>query len=146
MLLSQAERTRLGVFALGRLRVRIAREAPQSAEAALLKSYLEVAARVPLQPAQAMARMLKDAGRQMGAITGQLRTAMDLAASASVAGLTDYVRQELRRPVPLRLAGTLATLRANVSLRYRPWPHRSPVGRRGGTRRMAGALHSRKMP
>jgi uncharacterized membrane protein YccC len=151
MLLSQAERTRLGVFALGRLRVRTAREAPGSAESALLDRYLEVASRVlhsigeallAAQPAEsaraeleelqslaeelrarspeeasAMAGMLKDARLQMDAVTGQLRSALDLAASATAAGLAAFARQEVRRPWHLRLGGTLATLRANLSLR-----------------------------
>lgn len=151
MLLSQAERTRLDVFALGRLRVRIAREAPDSAEKALLDRYLEIASRVlhsigeallAAQPADsaraqleelqslaedwrarspeeasAIAGMLKDARLQMDAVTGQLRSALDLAASATVAGLAAFARQEVRRPWRLRLGGTLATLRANLSLR-----------------------------
>ena len=143
MLLSQAERARLGLFALGRLRVRIAREAPASAAAGLLERYLEVAARVlqsigdalvapqPSQSAraqldelQALAEQLRaaeaplpDARLQMDAITGQLRSALELTASTTVAGLAAFVRQEVRRPWRLRLAGTLATLRANLSLR-----------------------------
>lgn len=143
MLLSQAERTRLGLFALGRLRARIAREAPSSAESALLDRYLEIAARVlqaigdallAAQPAesgraeleelQALAEelrasgaTLRDARRQMDAVTGQLRSALELAASATAAGLAAFARQEVRRPWYLRLGGTLATLRANLSLR-----------------------------
>ena len=143
MLLSQAERTRLGLFALGRLRVRSAREAPDSPETALLDGYLKIASRVlqsigdtllAAQPAesvrpqldelQARAERLRTAGAawqdartQMDAVAGQLRSAFDLAAHATVAGLTAFARQEVHRPWHLRLGGTLATLRANLSLR-----------------------------
>jgi len=143
MLLSQAERTRLGLFALSRLRVRIAREAHGNAAATLLERYLEIAARVlhsiadalvaakaadsvraDLDELQALAEQLRpaaaalqDARLQMDAVTGQLRTARDLAISATVAGLTAFARQEVHQPWRLRLGGTLATLRANLSLR-----------------------------
>lgn len=151
MLLSQAERTRLGVVALGRLRVRIAREAPGSAESAILDYFLDTASRVlqaiggallAAQPAEsaraaleelqslaeelrarspqeasAIAGMLKDSRLEMDAITGQLRSALDLAASATAAGLAAFARQEVHRPWRLRLGGTIATLRANLSLR-----------------------------
>ena len=46
MILSQAERTRLGLFALMRVRSRAAREIPETAERALLDRYLEIAAHV----------------------------------------------------------------------------------------------------
>ena len=144
MLLSQAERTRLGIFALGRLGVRIAREYPGSPESALVNRYLEIASRVlgsiaeallsprpvdasprsQLGDLQAIAEQLRAAGPpfqdtrlQMDAVNGQLRSAFDLAAFATVAGLTAFARQEIRRPWHLRLGGTLATLRANLSLR-----------------------------
>ena len=154
MLLSQAERTRLGIFALGRLRVRIAREAPDSAEAALLERYLEIASRVlqsiggalvaaqpvesvraQLDEQQALAEQLRaaaapvqDARLQMDAVTGQLRSALDLAVSATVAGLAAFARQEVRRPWRLRLGGTLATLRANLSLRSAACRHAIRLG------------------
>jgi len=143
MLLSQAERTRLGLFALGRLRVRIAREARNSPETAALERYLKIAARVlqsiadallaarpvesvraQLDELQAIAEQLRaaaaplqDARLQMDSVNGQLRSAFDLAAHATVAGLAAFARQEVHRPWYLRLGGTLATLRANLSLR-----------------------------
>lgn len=150
-LLSQAERARLALFALGRLRVRVAREASCTAESSLLDRYLAIASRVlqsigeallATQPAeggaaqleelqalaeemrarcpaasQPTAAMLQDARLQMDALTGQLRSALDLAASATAAGLTAFARREVRKPWRLRLGGTLATLRANLSLR-----------------------------
>jgi uncharacterized membrane protein YccC len=146
MLLSQAERTRLCLFTLARLRGRIARDAPDSAETALLAHYLEIASRVlrsigeallntqpgesvraQLDELQALAEQLRAAGApfetvrdarlQMDALNGQLRSAFDVAAHATVPGLTEFARQEVRRPWYLRLGGTLATLRANLSLR-----------------------------
>jgi uncharacterized membrane protein YccC len=60
---------------------------------------------------------MQDARLRMDAVTGQLRSAVELAAHATVAGLADFARQEVRRPWHLRLGGTLATLRANLSLR-----------------------------
>jgi uncharacterized membrane protein YccC len=143
MLLSQAERTRLGLFALDGLRVRMAREASHSPETALLDRYLACASRVlqsigdalvAAQPAksgraeldelQAIAEQLRAAGApfqdarlQMDALNGQLRSAFEVAAHATVAGLAAFARQEVQRPWRLRLSGTLATLRANLSLR-----------------------------
>lgn len=143
MLLSQAERTRLGLFALGRMRVRIARETPGSPESALVERYLEIAShvlqsvadaliaahpvdspRAQLDELQSLAEHLRatavqwqDARLQMDAVNGQLRSALDLAASATVAGLAAFARQEIHRPWHLRLGGTMATLRANLSLR-----------------------------
>jgi hypothetical protein len=95
-LLNQAERTRLALFALRRLRVRIAREAPHGAETTLVERYLEIASRVlasigealvAAQPAEsvraqldelqalaerlrATAAQLQDARYQMDAING----------------------------------------------------------------------------
>lgn len=149
VLLSQAERTRLVLFALGRLRVRIAREAAGCSESALLDRYLEIAARAlqsigeALLAAEPMAgvaaqldamaalaeelrarcpeasepatAMLQDARSQMDALTGQLRSAFDMASSATAAGLVAFARREESTPWRLRLGGTLATLRANLS-------------------------------
>jgi uncharacterized membrane protein YccC len=60
--------------------------------------------------------MVRDARSQMDALTGQLRSAMDLAASATPAGIEAFERREAAKPWTLRLRGTLATLRANLSL------------------------------
>ncbi len=62
------------------------------------------------------AAMVLDARFQMDALAGQLRSALDLAASATPAGLVAFERSESRRPWRLRLSGTMATLRANLSL------------------------------
>ena len=63
-----------------------------------------------------LSAMLHDARFQMGALGGQLRAAIDLAAYATPAGIRAFERREARRPWTLRLSGTLATLRANLSL------------------------------
>ena len=150
-LLSQAERNRLALFALLRLRVRIAREVPESQANRLLDDYLQSAAKVleaigselltperktPAEQERAIMRsiaeqlraqcadggpalagMLVDARVQVDALNGQFRSAWDLAAHATPSGMADFARDEVRRPWHLRLSGTLATLRANLSLR-----------------------------
>jgi len=60
--------------------------------------------------------MKGDARFQMDALLGQLRSAVDLAAHATMQGLAVYERREATKPWRLRLAGALATLRANLSL------------------------------
>jgi uncharacterized membrane protein YccC len=64
----------------------------------------------------AMAALQRDARLQMDALAGQLRAALDLAVHATPAGLVAFQRGEARQPWSLRLGGTLATLRANLSL------------------------------
>ncbi len=67
-------------------------------------------------PAQQIAELRNEARFQTDALTGQLRAAVDLAASATPAGLAAYEQRESERPWSLRLGGTLATLRANLHL------------------------------
>jgi uncharacterized membrane protein YccC len=67
-------------------------------------------------PAPQIAALRNEARFQTDALTGQLRAAVDLAASATPAGLAAYERREAKRPWSLRLGGTLATLRANLHL------------------------------
>ncbi|HXI41450.1 MAG TPA: FUSC family protein [Bryobacteraceae bacterium] len=64
-----------------------------------------------------MAALQSDARLQMDALAGQLRAALDLAAHATPTGVVAFRRSEARQPWGLRLGGTLATLRANLSLR-----------------------------
>ena len=162
-LLSQAERTRLSLMLLGRLRARIEREVPASREGAILSRYLEICSRVlgsignslvgteplrvlpeDLQEVATIAEELreqetrppegtvppleipvwkKDARSQMDALTGQIRSAIDLVASASPAGLEAFEQREARMPWTLRFTGTLATLRANLHLRSAAFRH-----------------------
>jgi uncharacterized membrane protein YccC len=67
-------------------------------------------------PAPQIAALRNEARFQTDALTGQLRAAVDLAASATPAGLATYEQREAKRPWSLRLSGTLATLRANLHL------------------------------
>ena len=156
-LLSQAERARLSLFALARLRVRIERDGGGGRGHELFDRYLEICAgllravggallsgeRVPevsasLEELQALAERLRiespdeswpaastlhDARLQMDALTGQLRSAVELAAHATPAGLLAFARREAGKPWRFRLGGTLATLRANLSLHSAAFRH-----------------------
>ncbi len=154
-LLSQAERMRIGLLALGRLRIRIAREgSPQSSAldryfdvcAGLLRSIGE-ALELGQSPRQdphairelqdlseefrrggsqrtpAASALILDARSQMDALLGQLRSALDLAAHATPQGSEEFERAEAKRPWKLRLAGPLATLKANLHLRSTAFRH-----------------------
>src|SRR5205807_487733 len=63
-----------------------------------------------------VAAMVLDAGHQMEALAGQLRAAVDLAAYATPKGVEAFERREATQPWRLRLQGSLATLRANLTL------------------------------
>lgn len=65
----------------------------------------------------------RDAQRQLDALCGQLRAALELAAHATERGLTAYARSQSARPRKLRLGGALATLRANLSPRSAAFRH-----------------------
>ncbi|HET9318643.1 MAG TPA: FUSC family protein, partial [Bryobacteraceae bacterium] len=150
LLLSQAERTRLSLLAMARLRTRIQREDPANPAIEILDRFLQLSSRalrsigdslVAGQPAAApdslqqlqtlaeslrepaaappspLSAMLRDARFQMDALAGQLRSAIDLAAYATPAGIRAFERREARRPWTLRLGSTWATLRANLSLK-----------------------------
>ncbi len=150
LMLSQAERMRLSLMTLARLRVRLQRDAPDHVAIGLLNRYLrtvsgmltgvagslraaEPAVAVPelLHGLQQCAEQMRAASRdeppatsaimldarfQMDALAGQLRATVDLAAYATPEGLEAYARREASKPWTLRLAGTLATLRANINL------------------------------
>jgi uncharacterized membrane protein YccC len=57
-----------------------------------------------------------DARWQLDAITGQLASAVELAAHSSQSGTREFDRRERARPWSLRLAGVFAVLRANLTL------------------------------
>lgn len=150
LLLSQAERMRLSLLALMRVRDRLHREDSAGPAVVLLDEYFGVCAKalaavgdslqagapastfpeslhglqelaedlrgLHLEPGSLVAAMVRDARFQMDALAGQLRTAIDLAAYATPAGISAFQRREDRQPWSLRLSGTLATLRANLSL------------------------------
>ncbi|MBS1872250.1 MAG: FUSC family protein [Acidobacteria bacterium] len=154
-LLSQAERLRLSLLMLGRLRVRIRREreddclpldrffeisvevlhaigaaleagermAPmteQLDEARRLTNQMRLASPKGADP---VAAMMADARRQMDAIAGQLRSAVDLASHSVPEGLDEFAWRESRQPWRLRLAGTVATLRANLAVESAAFRH-----------------------
>lgn len=61
--------------------------------------------------------LISDARFQMDALAGQFRSAVDLAAHSTAAGLEAFEQHEASQPWILRLSGTMATLRANLSLK-----------------------------
>lgn len=63
-----------------------------------------------------MKAVIRDARHQMAALTGQLRSALELTASATPEGLEAFDRREGKQPWRLRLMGTFAILWANLSL------------------------------
>ncbi|MEO8595761.1 MAG: FUSC family protein [Candidatus Solibacter sp.] len=150
-LFSQAERMRLALLVLGRLHVRIRREAGADDQAKQLERALELTARVlhsisraleegvkgdphteclaelrqiaehvratcVENPTPALGGTLADARWQLDALTGQLASAVDLAAHTSKAGVQEFDRREAAQPWSLRLAGVVAVLGANLTL------------------------------
>ncbi len=153
-MLSQAERMRLGLLVLARLRTRIAREDAADVAVPLLDRFFELAAGlldalavelVTGAPAAASASLdgmraigarlrgcaggtVRDARRQVDALAGQFDAAIHLAGDALPAGATRFERVEAARSWKLRLQGTLATLRANLSLRSAACRHAIRLG------------------
>lgn len=151
-LLSQAERIRLAILTLVRLRVRIGRDPHTEQETAILGRSLETAGRLLAaigesllerasisegvdqlralsealrRPAGAenLAGMLRDARRQLDALAGQLASAWDLAAHTTTAGSMQFERRERAQPRALRIGATLEILRANLNLRSAVFRH-----------------------
>jgi uncharacterized membrane protein YccC len=157
LLLSQAERLRLGLMLLGRVRIRFERDDSGDAASGVLDRYFEICSRTLNSIGDALgtgqpttvesedltglamlaermraedsagqpvlAAMGRDARFQMDAIVGQLRSAMELSGSTTAQGFTAFEQREARRPWHLRLAGTLATLRANLSVQSTAFRH-----------------------
>ncbi|HUS08082.1 MAG TPA: FUSC family protein [Bryobacteraceae bacterium] len=150
-LLKQAERMRLTLVTLARVRRRLRRDSPDRPEnaafdacfrlsssmlAAIGQSLLDKGRAAPatgsLQELEKLAEqlrntnaetlsafttaMLLEARFQIDALAGQLRSAFDLAGRATPAGRTGFEHREARQPWYLRLRGSMATLRANLSL------------------------------
>ena len=149
-LLSQAERIRLSLLTIARLRTRLQREPGTGDDTAVIDNYRRAAARVMLEIGQCLlaggsatidpdslnqvsrladvysdgpeertknnSALIADLQFQMAALSGQLRAATHLAAYSTPAGRAVFERREAETPWTLRLAGTLATLRANLSL------------------------------
>jgi uncharacterized membrane protein YccC len=143
-LLSQAERMRLALLVLSRVRTRIAREDPASCPVATIDRFFTIAGDVLRGLAAALARntppedspalvdethaiveslracpgeMARDARRQIDALAGQFRAAFDLVEHATPAGELRFERGETARSWPLRLQSGAAILRANLTLR-----------------------------
>ena len=71
----------------------------------------------------ALAAMRADARRQLDALTGQLASAVELAAHTSPTGMREFERREAAQPWSLRLAGVFAVLRANLTLESAAFRH-----------------------
>jgi uncharacterized membrane protein YccC len=137
-LLSQAERIRLALLALSGLRARITEATPEIGRALTLASEIltavaaslasaapaKVPAECPVQLQELSEQLRKrdvhpavrDARFQIEALSGQLRSALDLSSHVTRAGEIEFERREARQPWKLRLAGTVALLRANMQL------------------------------
>jgi uncharacterized membrane protein YccC len=141
-LLSQAERIRLSLLALGRLRIRIGRESGSEAQAFVLDQSLTAASqalaaigasietgnrgapeRIDVHQLGDAAEELRasarptahDARWQLDALAGQIRSASDLAFHTTPAGSAIFAAHESSSPWALRLTGAMAKVRANLS-------------------------------
>ena len=124
MLLSQAERIRLSILALTRIRIRLAREGAAE-ETGNIDGALANTATVLGEVGDAIASgtrggetgvRLPGGDPLLDALAGQLRSAVELAGHATSAGVLEFARREGQQPWTLRLTGVWATLRANLSL------------------------------
>lgn len=144
-LLSQAERIRLSLLALARLRKRIGADGQEVNRALTLASQLLAAIGASLESATPAAAptgcaaelrelgeqlrtrdsvpMWRDARWQIEALAGQLRSALDLAAHITPAGAVEFERREAEQPWRLRLASVVAVLRANLHFRSAAFRH-----------------------
>jgi uncharacterized membrane protein YccC len=77
----------------------------------------------PLPASPALSAMRADARWQLDALIGQLASALELAAHASLAGAREFEVREAAQPWNLRLAGIFAVLRANISLESAAFRH-----------------------
>jgi uncharacterized membrane protein YccC len=125
-LFGQAERIRLSLLVLWRLRNRLARDPAGASEAALLDQSLETAAstlkcigvalenRETFRLSPVFPRVSGDARWQLDALAGQLRSAIELAGHTTRSGRVEFERQQAAQPWYLRLAGGFAVIRANL--------------------------------
>jgi uncharacterized membrane protein YccC len=122
MLLSQAERIRLGLLTLARLRRRLDRETETidrffAVSVGILRALAECKPASALELRELADRMpVREVRRQMDSLAGQFRAALDIAARTVPEGAEQFERREAKQAWYLRLRGTLATLRANLSL------------------------------
>jgi uncharacterized membrane protein YccC len=155
-LLNQAERMRLGLLTLARLRVRVGREKEQGVEAATLERFFQLcsqllaeisgslranismdakpdgldqiaalteALRVASPQSDIISALLTDSLHQMDALAGQLRSTLELASHATSAGQAEFDRRQSMAPWTLRVRGSLATLRANLTFESAAFRH-----------------------
>ncbi len=150
-LLNQAERARLSILMLARLRTRLEREDQRRRYVEVLDRCFQLSSRIlaligdslvagetadpaleEMEQLHNLAEhlrgsnhdvMLSDVRFQMSGLLGQLRAALDLAAHATLAGRIAFERREAGQPWRLRLIGTWATLRANLHLESAAFRH-----------------------
>ncbi len=142
IILNQAERMRLSLLTLRRLRARIRRENPNACEPPLIDRFFEIYSRMLTEVSDSILKLTAIAGAaagllqlaeiaeemrskkgmaidariQMDALIGQLRATVELVSSSTPAGVDEFLRRESKQPWNLRIIGVFATLRANVSL------------------------------
>lgn len=157
-LLSQAERTRLRLFTLGRLLRRMRREKFGFAPAEMVEHFLESISHVltaigeslrqnaPLKIDDAwltamhvetealreshesadrtfLVAVVRDARRQMDAISGQIRAAIKMAGDVTPQGIEESNQSEQRLPWRMRFTSMLPRLEANFSFRSAVFRH-----------------------
>lgn len=155
-LLNQAERMRLSLLMLARLRVRIGREKQEGEGPSVLDRFFELCsqllaeiggslrsnnsiaespdaleeidalAEVPRQSHAStpmLSALLADALYQMAALAGQLRSSVELASHATPEGSAEFERKQSQARWTLRLRGSLATLRANLTFQSAAFRH-----------------------
>jgi uncharacterized membrane protein YccC len=125
MLASQAERIRLSIMVLTRQRIRLAREGKNGEASVIDDAMAETSALLnavassvesdqPWRGSPVRQPAKWEISPELSALAGQLRAAAELAAHSTPAGLTEFARQEARKPWRLRLGGAVGTLRANL--------------------------------
>jgi uncharacterized membrane protein YccC len=173
-LLNQAERIRLSLLTLRRLRKRMERDAGRDGEASTrvkaVQQFLDVSARVLAQIGQSLSlneklseapgqasdevqpelgeletiaeslraeetapsagsfsamttAMTRDARYQMDALVGQLRSAVRSVSETTPAGFEALASRDARQPWPRRITGSLAIVRANLTLQSSAFRH-----------------------
>lgn len=149
-LLTQAERSRLCVVTLARLRSRVLREPHGQRIGKIVNDVFTISARwfaaisevlrkgisadpaldleeltrliqslrddAPEPSSKILASLVRDILSQTDALARQLRVSFDMATNATPAGSAGFAKREAAQPWKLRFGGTLATLRANLSL------------------------------
>ena len=157
-LISQAERIRLSLLIITRLRVRLGREDGTAEHTGCVDRARDLAARVlreigdelqaggtsGIRPesmqqlselassfrerntdsdSSAVNALASEARFQLDALAGQLRAAADLAAYSTPAGRQVFEMRQSQNPWRFRVAGSLAILRANLSLQSAAFRH-----------------------